>query len=916
MRFGEIRRGVRRLMRLAIRSRHSARRDAEEELEAVLQAREEQLRALGYSEADARAEAVRRMGGTLDDVIDDVIQSAEHRERAMSIRETLSEFGDDIRISIRGLRRDALFAGFVMATLALGIGANAAMFSVADRLLLRGPSYIVNPNRVMRVYRHSTRPDGQQATNSSYGWVVYDILRSKTESFAGVAAYSIGGTNTFGRGANAELVNVGAVTHDFFALLGVRPEVGRFFNAVEDAPTAPQHVVVLGHGLWLRAFGGDPAVIGKTVTMSDETYTVVGVAPRGFTGPVLSPTDVWYPMSLRGAATTSRWTTAWNAQWLQIIVRLKDGVAPARAEHDATAAFRAGYTGTSSEDAGSTMTLGSLRSTPSGKESLEVTVSRWLVGVAAIVLLVACANVANLLLARSARRRRELAVRVALGSGRARLMRLVFTECVVLAAGGAVAGLLVASGLTTLMRAVLLPNVEWTASAIGWPILAISAAIAIVVAAAIGLAPALRAARPDLIESLKAGVRESGGQSSRLRATLTIVQAAVSVVLLVGAGLFVRSLVKVKSLDLGIQPDRVLVTRLHYPSHASVLSRGNGAEVTRRASVLESAMRRARALPGVEHASLTIGLPFQSAFGQKLRVPGWDSLPTLKSGSNPLIFAVGPDYFETVGGRILQGRGFAAADRRGSEPVAIVNQTMASILWRGRSPVGECLYWGLDNEPLTVCSRIVGVVANANNWRLREDPMFAYYIPFGQERGFGGATLVVRPRPGLETSVMTELRTMILDLDPAVSFVRTTRLQDEVDPQMRPWKLGATVFTLIGVLAMLVASVGLYSVMSYLVAQRTRELAVRIALGARTASIVSLVFRSGVGMVIAGVIVGTIVSIWAGRFLGPLLFDTSPRDPAILAGVGVLLIVVGILASVVPALRASQVNPADALRAE
>jgi predicted permease len=463
---------------------------------------------------------------------------------------------------------------------------------------------------------------------------------------------------------------------------------------------------------------------------------------------------------------------------------------------------------------------------------------------------------------------------------------------------------------------VLLPDIEWTSGAVGWPVLAVSAAITIVVGVLIGVAPALRAGRSNLIESLKAGARETGGQWSRVRATLTVAQAAVSVVLLIGAGLFVRSLARVQSLDLGLQPDRVLVTQLRYPARASALTAADASEAARRAAVLADAMHRARSLPGVERASLTIGLPFQSAFGQKLRVPGWDSLPSLKSGNSPLIFAVAPEYFETVGGHLLEGRGFTDADRGGSAPVAIVNQTMAKILWRGKSPVGECLYWGLSNEPLTVCSRIVGVVADANNYRLREDPTFAYYIPFGQERGFGGASLVVRPRTGLEAAVTKELRGMILALDPSVSFVRTSLLQDEVDPQIRPWKLGAAVFTLMGVLAVLVAAVGLYSVMSYLVAQRARELAVRIALGARTANIVSLVFRSGVGMVIVGVIVGTTVSIWAGRFLAPLLFDTSPRDPAILGGVGLMLIAVGVLASVVPALRASRVSPADALRAE
>jgi predicted permease len=916
MAFAEIRRGVRRLFRLGVRSRRLARRDAAEELRSILAAREEQLRALGYSPSDARAEAVRRMGGDLQHALDDVMRSAEHREDTMSMRETLSEMVNDLRLTMRGLRRDPRFGAFVVVTLALGIGANAAMFGVADRLLVQGPGHVVQPDRVMRVYRHYTRANGEKGVTSSYGWVLYDILRSKSRSFAGVAGYSVGYTIPLGRGAGAELIPVGAATYDLFPMLGVRPELGRFFNAQEDSPDAPQHVLVLSHGLWIRAFGGDANVLGRKVMLGDESYIVIGVAPRGFTGPVLTPTDVWYPMSLHSRDVVTNWTKSWNAQWMQIIVRLKGGITPTQAADDATAALRAGYSGTSKVLARSTITFGSLRSTASGNERVELTVSRWLVGVAAVVLLIACSNVANLLLARAARRRQELAVRIALGSGRGRLVRLVFTECLVLAGLAGAAGLAVTWTLTPLMRSALLPDIEWTASPVGWRIIVASAVLAVVVGALIGVAPALRAARADLSDSLKTGVREGGGRTWHARSMLTIAQAALSVVLLVGAGAFVRSLMNVRSLDLGIQPDRVLVTQLRYPTNASVQNPKDAPEHVRRAALLVDLMTRTRRIPGVERASLTIGLPFQYAFGQSLRVPGWDSIPRLKGGNDPFIAAVAPDYFETVGTRILEGRGFTNADRAGSEPVAVVNKTMATILWRGRSPIGDCLYWGVSTDSLNVCSRIVGVAADANNSRLREDPTFVYYVPFGQEKGFGGSSLVVRPRPGAEGAVTKAVRDLVLTMDPSVTFVKTSLLQDEVDPQMRPWKLGATVFTLLGALAALVAAIGLYSVMSYLVAQRRRELGVRIALGARTSNIVRLVFRSGIGMVTVGVVIGVVASLWGGRFLAPLLFDTSPHDPAIIGGVVALLLVVGVLASVVPALRAARVDPTEALRSE
>jgi hypothetical protein len=332
--------------------------------------------------------------------------------------------------------------------------------------------------------------------------------------------------------------------------------------------------------------------------------------------------------------------------------------------------------------------------------------------------------------------------------------------------------------------------------------------------------------------------------------------------------------------------------------------------------VLRDAVARARTLPVVENASLTVGLPFQSAFGVFQRVAGWDSLPRL-AGGDVNISAVADGYFATVGTRILEGRPFGAADRDGSEPVAIVSRIMATTLWPGRSPIGECLYWNANSrDSLTTCSRIVGVAADAHSYALREPPHMQYYVPFGQERGFGGTSLLIRPRPGADVEAVAAVRAMLLQLDPTIAFVQANPMSDVLDTLTRPFRLGASMFTLLGLLALVVAAVGLYSVMSYLVAQRTREIGVRIALGARASSIVALILRNGVVLAGAGVAIGTIIALAAGRFIAPLLFDTSPRDPLVLGGIAMLLLLIAVLARVVPALRARQVDPMEALRAE
>ena len=768
----------------------------------------------------------------------------------------------------------------------------------------------------MRVYLHEQVPGQGEFSTDGFGYVMYSTLKENARSFDGVGIYvaSPHSQAVLGRGVDAKLVQRGQASADLFPLLGVRPALGRFFTADEDNTLGAQRVAVISYGLWQREYGGDRGVLGKTMVLSSIPYVIVGVAPRGFTGPQLGQVDVWVPASLHVSMQTDDWTHTWNAQWLEIVARLKPGVSREQAALDATAAYQHAYTGGDKHDAGADVFVAPLSFDDLGKESTETSVSRWLVGVALIVLLVSCSNVVNLLLARAVRRRREVAVRLALGAARRRLVQLLLTESLLLATLGGFAGLAVAWITAQLVRTVLLTNVEWTDSPIDGRVLAVSAAIALSVGIITGLVPALRASRPDLTSSLKTGVRDGGSHGARLRGALTVAQAALSIVLLAGAGLFVKSLMNVRALDLGMQPDRMLVAGPRWPSIADRDSAGQATERTRRGALMQEALEKARQLPGVEHAALSIGLPFQSGFSVGVRATGWDSIPH-SLGPEPSVSAVSADYFATAGTRLIRGRTFTAADHAGTEPVAIVSDLMARLLWPKGDAIGKCIYTGKASDSLTDCARVVGIVADVHRFRLKEKPAMHFYLPFGQERGIGGTALVIRPH-GEAASAIPMVRKLFQQLDPSITYVDAAALQDDISPQVRPWRLGATMFGLMGVLALLIASVGVYSVMSYLVAQRTHEIGVRIALGASGQNIVGIVVRSSVGMAALGIVIGLVLALAAGRYVEPLLFDTSPRDAVVFGGVTGVMLAVALLASVLPALRAKSVDPMEALRAD
>ena len=799
------------------------------------------------------------------------------------------------------LLRNRGFAATTITLLALGIGANAVMFGIVDRLLLRPPEHVRDADRVWRVY--IARPGGGSGPNAtSYvSYASYADLAAGSRSFSALAAYNTGSDGVLGLGVDATPIKTGFVTAGFFPLLGVEASAGRFFRADEDVSPLGAYVAVLSSELWKSRYHGDARVIGSMITVNNERFTVIGVAPPDFTGSELERVDVWMPASVRNSTGRKDWASARGFSWLQMIGRLNAGTSPAQASVEALGVYERGNALDNRADSTERIRLLPLSYTNSGEPAMEASVSRWLLGVAAIMLVIVCANVANLLLARGIRRRREIAVRVALGAGRVRVICLLLMESAVIAIAGALLGLAVAWWGGQLARATLLPNVQW-----GLPVdlrvLGATAAIALLASIMTGLVPALRASRPDLVASLKTGGHGSSGTSGRLRFGLLTAQAGSSVILLVGAGLFVRSLWTAQSLHLGIQPERVLV--------AGFYTRALNVPPEEQARWYDEAQRRASAMPGVERASLATEVPLSSTNSMPLRVPGRDSIPSL-SGGGPFVNGVGTDYFATVGTRLVRGRVMTSTEVESAAPVTLINETMARTLWPSEDPIGRCLLIGAD---ATACSQVIGVVEDSRRFRLTEKPAMQYYVPLATER-FQGRALLVRTT-GDPARMIERVRHEVELAAPTATFVRVRTLDENLASQFRPWRLGAIMFSLFGLLALIVAMAGLYGVVAYGVAQRTEEFGIRMALGARRLDIAGAVVRGGFSAIGIGVGAGVLIALVTGHFIEGLLFQTSARSPMIYAGVAFAFLIIAAVASVIPVRRAVRVNPATALRGD
>ena len=816
----------------------------------------------------------------------------------------------DLRYAIRSLRKAPVLTAATVLTLGLGIGANSAMFGVVDQLYLRPPAHVVDPDRVVRVNVTKTMPPFGTFTNSIATYPRFEDFRDKAHKLAGAAAYA--NTNfSLGLGAHAEQVRGGLVTGNFFALLGVHPELGRFFGPDEDRPGTAAHVAVLSHEFWHREFQEAPDAIGRTLQLGRAIYTVIGIAPPAFAGIELKQPDLWVPMN--AAAPDVEWPGAITCEgcyWLSTVARLAPGVSIAQAEAEGTALYRGHVPigradGNSKSDSTATISLSSVHQALGPRPDASAKLALWLAAVCAIVLLIACANVANLLLARAVQRRREIALRVALGSRRSRLIRQLYTESALLAVTGGGAAVLVTLWAGPALRAFLLPDAMATAP-IDLRALLFTAGAVLVTTLLAGLAPALHASTPDLASALKTGAREGTFQRSLLRSGLLVGQVALTLVLLTGAGLFIRSLRNIEGLRLGFDPDHIIV--------ASVDLTSLGYQRPAIDALYQQIRERVTEVPGVTGASLSIGTPFQSSYGVELDVPGLDSFPSLSSGG-PYIEAITPDYFGTMGTRLRQGRIFSEADNAGGARVAIVNETFAKYAWPGQAPLGKCLKIGYKHAP---CSEVVGVVEDARRDNLKDEVNAQYFIPLTQSDSVfnSGVTSLLVRTAGPAAPITGSVRQAVQGVSAALPYPEIDPMPQLFADQLRPWQLGSSLFSLFGGLGLLLAAIGLYGVLSYVVYQRTQELGVRIALGATAGGILRLVIGQGLKVTAIGVGLGLLAALFAGRAIASLLYGVSPHDPFVFIAVALLLVAVAGIASSIPALRATRVDPMEALRAE
>jgi putative ABC transport system permease protein len=902
--------GLRRLFRLPASNR-TVGRDVEDEITFHLESRAAELESRGLPSSEARRRAEREFG---DVAAARAELSARGRAGVRRSRRAawLEAAGHEIRLAARGLGRAPGFTAAVVVMLALGIGVNAAMFGLADRLLLSPPAHVQDGDRLVRVLSESTPPwTGELTATATLPYADYAAFRDGVSAFEAVAGYTHPAFSVLGSGLEAMELRVVGATASYFPMLGVAPAVGRFFTAEEAAEPRGENVAVLSHALWRSQFGRDPAILGRELEIDNRTFTVIGVAPRGFHGVDLEPVQAWIPISATTqAAQSPDWPATRWLNWVRIVGRLRSEASPEVAAAQATSVYLAAedYQQRYADDPTARIVTGSIIAARApavgqGTPQRSGRIALWLLGVSTVVLVIACVNVANLLLARGIRRRRETGVRLAMGIGRGRLGGHVLAETLLIAIMAGLLGLLLAHVGGELARLVLMPDFDWPGSPVDGRVLGFAGAAAVAAALVAGLIPALHAARSDVIGLLSLGGRGGTYRRSRLRSGLVMLQATLSVILLVAAGLFVRSLHNARTVALGYEPGRVALFTWH--------TSGLDWSAARVHEVYDASLERVLGLPDVEAAGLSLTSPMWSSMGAGLRVPGRDSVPTPPGMAGFMWDAVSPDYFRTLGTRVIRGRGFTDADVAGSTPVLIVTQAFADWVWPGEDAVGKCVVHVQGSDP--PCREVVGVVENVRYRHIEAAPDVMLFRPLAQGPPYPVRILTVRTHGDPERA-MASVRAALVGMQSGLPPVQARLLRHQIDPQLQPWRLGASLFSAFGVLALLLAALGLYGVVAYDVAQRRRELGVRAALGARARHLMSLVMGDAFRVVGLGLVLGVAVALWAAPRVEMLLFDVAPRDGTVFGAVALLLLLAAGIAALLPGLRAVRVEPAEALR--
>lgn len=808
-----------------------------------------------------------------------------------------------LRTALRNMLRAPGTALAVLITLGLGIGPTTMMYGVADRILLSPPSGITQPDRVVRIFIDRISIDRisivTHARQTFPSFSYPDLLDFEgLPAFQSVAGYT-NQERTLGAGANAERIQVQLAGAALFPLLGIRPHVGRFYSEEEDRVTGGSMVAVLSDAFWTRRFGRDPTVIGRELRLGSALFTVIGVAPRGFTGASIEPVDAWLPLrTIQAAEARPRWAQIRGWGWLRGVARLADGVEREGAEAEATHVHRIGNERIVAAGYDPNVQLFPVVPGQAPDAGPEVTVARWLLAVAGLVMVIACANVANLMLLRSVRRRREMAIRVAVGLGRGMLWVQLVVESAIYAALAATSALLLARWGATLVYRLLLPQLDPGAVFDSPGLMLFTATVAALAAGLSVFLPLILSTRRNVIGDLKEAGR--GRASHRLRSGLIILQVTLSVVLLAGAGLFLRSLDRISELNLGFSPGGVILASVETSDDLD-----SGAAI-------HSALSKLARAPVVESAAATLKAPLTGFYSLPLLTAGGDSiLPP----AGPYFNVISPGYFHVMGMHIVHGRAFAREDTvAGAAPVMIVNQELALRVFGQHDPLGECLIVPEREGGPAPCTRIVGVIVNHRLRALEEPPVPVYYLPEGHPGSPAGVSvLTVRASDHSDVAVAAA-RKALLEAGPDVRYVSVEFVSDHIDALSRSWTLGATLLLVFGGLALTVAAVGLYAVLAFETAERDPEFSLRSALGASPGRVIGMVFEATMTRVMLGTAIGFAGVAALSSYVQGLLFRTSPTDPVILGAVGGVMLAVAAAATARPAIRAARARPADALR--
>lgn len=828
----------------------------------------------------------------------------------------LRDLLSDLRWALRVFRTSPGFAAAVVLTLALGLGVNATMFSAVDRVLLSPPEH-VQDHQSLRFLHFSGL--GQRSSNfpMAYSFPDYESIR-ELPVLAGAAAFQPRSRVTMGSGIDARRAMTQNATAEFFPLLGVAPELGRFFGVDDDQPDAPP-VAVLSYGFWDREFGRDPAVVGRTVTLAAHTYEVIGVAPRGFTGARLEGIDVWLPLRMN-VYLTANWDVlnSWGAQWFRVIVRLEDGVSDEDAAalmtevHSAAVAAYLDAGGRPNPDPmDGVVHTGSLMTALGPHANTDTALTLWLGGVSILVLLIACANVANLMLARGIDRQRERAVRLAFGVSRRRLISQALAESLVLVAVGGLAAIVVANWSGRALYGVLLSGIPLPDTAIGLRLIGFLGVVVLITTVIAGVLPALQAlqtAPGDVLRRSRRGSTRGGG---RAREFLTLGQISLSTVLLVGAGLFVQSLRNALDVDPGFDHESLI--NVEFELHA-------GVESPQRDALHREAQDILNAMPGIERTIVsTSPRPLYGWDEQtRMRPSRVDTVPHAPEGG-PFTYGGTEGYIETAGLRVTRGRAFDAADYDLGALPLMVSESFAEDIWPGLDPLQECItLWRgpIELEGPEPCRPVVGVYEDLIVRSLADERLRSVTWPMPPEtEGLRG--LLVRVRPDVDpTELVQPIRDRMASLSSTVRYVYVTPMISRIESMQGPWRVGATLFSVFGILALLVASLGLYSVLSFSVVRRSREIGIRAALGAQRGNLIAMVMTRAAWLLGIGLAVGIGIAVLTGRSMESLLFGVPTVNPSVFGVVAVVLLAAGLLAAWVPAWRATAIDPAGAMEAE